>query len=249
MPAKAKQQAAIIDVPKMVREMAEYIMYGDSPLITNQPTDTSKNSIRSKQQGWPKLAKSDRDVQGEYHQATYWFPDGSFGIPAICIKKSMIEACRYVDGVAMAQTKGACFVQFDADDPLGALVHIEGVRTCREDTVRLASGVMDLRYRPQFWPWKITATINFNANVLNKEQVLNLIQHAGFHVGIGDWRPQGKTSTGTGQYGLFHVGTGAADEKLFQKQMKDAVARVKKDGEIPLHYFTPPSQLTKKAAK
>ena len=170
---KPKKKDVVIDIPKMARTELSVVVHGDSPLITNQPTETSKQSIRAKQQGHPKLARKDRDPRAEYEQATYKFPDGAFGMPAICFKKSMIEACRYVDGVPMTVAKGACFVRFDEEDPLGALVHIDGVRSCREDTVRLKSDVMDLRYRPQFSPWRVKLTVNFNTNVLNKEQRLS----------------------------------------------------------------------------
>jgi hypothetical protein len=44
-------------------------------------------------------------------------------------------------------------------------------------------------------------TIKFNTSAISAEQVANLLNVAGFGVGIGEWRPERN-----GSYGRFHVG-------------------------------------------
>ena len=43
-------------------------------------------------------------------------------------------------------------------------------------------------------------TIKYNAAQVTPDQVVELLKLAGFHIGIGGWRPQCD-----GQYGMFHV--------------------------------------------
>lgn len=68
--------------------------------------------------------------------------------------------------------------------------------------VRVGMGTADIRYRPEFVDWRIPVTLKINASVISPEQVANLLNIAGFGVGIGEWRPEKN-----GQYGRFHVAT------------------------------------------
>jgi hypothetical protein len=72
----------------------------------------------------------------------------------------------------------------------------------REDMVRVGMGTADIRYRGEFKQWFTTIAVKYNANVMSAEQILNLMQTAGFAVGVGEWRPERD-----GQFGRFHVAT------------------------------------------
>jgi hypothetical protein len=74
----------------------------------------------------------------------------------------------------------------------------------REDMVKIAMGTADLRYRGEFSDWHARLLVRYNANVLSESQILNLINVAGFAVGVGEWRPEKD-----GMNGMFHV----ADER------------------------------------
>ena len=82
----------------------------------------------------------------------------------------------------------------------GELVAIEGEPSMREDMVRVGMGTADLRYRPEFKSWSISLPIEYNADAITLEQIVNLVNLAGFGVGIGEWRPERD-----GQYGMFHA--------------------------------------------
>jgi len=73
----------------------------------------------------------------------------------------------------------------------------------REDMVRVGMGVADIRYRPQFDPWAAKVRIAFNAAAISPEQIANLLDIAGFGVGVGEWRPEKD-----GSFGRFHVSRG-----------------------------------------
>ena len=74
----------------------------------------------------------------------------------------------------------------------------------REDMVRLATGVADIRYRAMYPDWRTNVTVRFNSRVLSAEQIINLFNTAGFAVGVGEWRPLGKNGS-TNTFGMFHV--------------------------------------------
>jgi len=54
--------------------------------------------------------------------------------------------------------------------------------------------------RPMFVGWKCILPVQFDGNVINQEQIINLINYAGWHIGVGAWRPQNM-----GTYGRFEV--------------------------------------------
>jgi hypothetical protein len=83
---------------------------------------------------------------------------------------------------------------------VGDLLPIKGPHKMREDMTRNATGVADLRYRAEFDPWSVEVVIRHNVNVISAEQVINLVDTAGFAIGVGDWRPQRD-----GNHGMFHV--------------------------------------------
>jgi hypothetical protein len=85
------------------------------------------------------------------------------------------------------------------------LVPIEGEQILREDTVRLASGVSDLRYRYMFWPWSVSLTVSYHASVMSRNSLIALVE-AGGSAGIGDWRPSAPKSN-TGTFGRFAIDT------------------------------------------
>lgn len=59
----------------------------------------------------------------------------------------------------------------------------------REDMVRVGPGSADLRYRPEFVGWKFSAEIEYD-ELLKVDDIVVLINRAGFGVGIGEWRPE-----------------------------------------------------------
>ena len=93
----------------------------------------------------------------------------------------------------MTQARGSFFI-------MGDILPIDGDHQMREDIVRLGGRTADLRYRAEFPEWKITLTIRHNPRIISQEGIINLLENAGFGVGIGDWRPEK-----SGSHGMFQV--------------------------------------------
>lgn len=70
----------------------------------------------------------------------------------------------------------------------------------REDIVRVGMGSADLRFRPEHAKWAIDLRMTYDADLLGPETIFNLIERAGFGVGLGEWRPEKG-----GQWGTFRV--------------------------------------------
>jgi hypothetical protein len=196
-------EATEVRIPTLDVRTFEIELRGTAPIIVHKFSDKARRQIEDKQQQKAKTGKQKRDPKAEYLAAFYLMPGSPaaetkgarYGVPAAGFKKAAVKACRYIDGVTMTFANGAFHVLEDA----GGLVELrhKAPPHMREDTVRLASGVLDLRYRPEFTDWGVTLRIRYNASVMSPEQIVNLFHHAGFHVGWGELRPEKGYSNGT----------------------------------------------------
>jgi hypothetical protein len=177
---------------------------GDSPLITHKFSEKQKRQMADAQQGKATMKKAPKDPKAEYESCFYRLPDGKTpGFPTGGIKKAMVRACSLVENVPMTLMRMAVFVSPGKENgSMLAAIHFKSEEMV-EDNVRLGGKTADLRYRPYFSGWSMLLKITHNANVITQEQVVNLLNLAGFSVGIGDWRPEKD-----GNAGRFHVAIG-----------------------------------------
>lgn len=179
---------------------------GLSPIIQHRFSEKARKAIEDKQQKRAQGPREAREPETEYRAAMYHMPgskkDSTYpdlGIPAAAFRKAIKSAAsRYVNPKYGAVVLGSVFVLDDG----GGLVRISYKKqVMREDPVRIPSG-FDMRYRPELHEWEAVLRIQFNEAVISSEQILNLVQQAGFSVGVGDWRPEK-----SGQSGRFNVKT------------------------------------------
>ena len=156
--------------------------------------------MRLKQQEGKKTRSRDKRVpEQEFEEATYRTAKGECGIPLLAIKSAIIGAAHKDIGIEKTLVKKALFIP--SDDPLGVLPIKYKHRVMREDPVRVGQGSADLRYRPEFskgWTCEITAEVD--TELLQVDDLINLVDRAGFGVGIGEWRPEKE-----GEFGRFRV--------------------------------------------
>jgi hypothetical protein len=101
------------------------------------------------------------------------------GIEKTLVRKSLFLVC----------ADSRMVLEMDCDEPV-----------IKEDPVRVGQGSADLRYRPYFYRWAVDLTFEIDAGLLQVEDLLNLIDRAGFGVGVGEWRPEKG-----GEFGRFQV--------------------------------------------
>lgn len=209
--AATKNEVGIM-LPPLKIELMEVTLVGDSPLIVHAWSHKAKKEMLDKQTGAPKGAREKKNPVNDYVSSMYRLSDGGYGFPSVGFKAAAVTAGTSVSGITKVQARQAFHIMGEDVDIAGAfegsqsrvnLARIEGgAPQMREDMVRVGMGTADLRYRAEFPTWRTTILVRYNANVLTEAQILNLLNTAGFAVGIGEWRPEKD-----GQYGMFHVAT------------------------------------------
>ena len=180
-------------VPGIDLRTLQVRVIGDSQYVSHKWSEKAINMIKDKQGGKPKQGKGVKVPTEEYKAAFYTTPEGKFGIPSIAFKQAMVSAAKDVD-LKMTDMRRRFHIRND----LVEIVSDEPVM--RQDMVRVGMGVADIRYRPEFNNWHVDLIIDYNASVITPGQILNLLNVAGFGVGVGEWRPEKN-----GQWGRFHV--------------------------------------------
>lgn len=217
--AIAKKSEVSIELPALNIQMMEVVIVGDSPLIVHAWSAKAKREMLDKQMKRAKGAKEAKDPVADYEASLYRMGDGGYGFPSVAFKNAAVTAGTSVAGITKVAARQAFHILGEDADIAGAfdgaksrvnLVRIEGGDPeMREDMVRVGMGTADLRYRGEFTGWHAKVLVRYNANVLSESQILNLINTAGFAVGVGEWRPEKD-----GQSGMFHVATSADMERI-----------------------------------
>ena len=118
----------------------------------------------------------------------------------LAIRSALISAAHKDLGIEKTLVRKALFFPsdaypgglrpLDADDP-----------DIREDFVRVGARQADLR-RLEFKHWRVNVVIKVDSDLMNEQDVINLVNRAGFSVGIGEWRPERG-----GEFGRFEFDT------------------------------------------
>jgi len=195
---KATETVVLMELPKPDLRTVTVRLVGTSPLISHRWADKAKQQMLDKQMKRAKVAKEAKDPVQDYRDSLYPFPGGGYGFPAVAFKNAAVSACTQISGVTKVMARGAFHVI--ADDKDTGLVKIDGEPRQRQDMVRIGMGTADIRYRGEFTEWRCTLTVRYNGGVISSEMLANLFQHAGFSVGVGEWRPEKD-----GSYGMFEL--------------------------------------------
>lgn len=205
---KKKVIEKVVEIPKINVRDATIRVVGTTAYISHKKGEDVIKAMRDKQAKVPKQARKIRDTQAEYAGSLYWLnkngqlvnPNGDpnkhktgFGIPARAFKQACVNACRSIkgSGMTMSLAKNAFFVLPEYIPVLNHNFKTFAQPKMREDLLSLPSGKgsADLRYRGEFLYWACILHISFNENVISLAQIANLLNLAGFGVGVGDDRP------------------------------------------------------------
>lgn len=196
--AKASEapQDARIQLPELEISTIRCQIVGDSPLIVHRFSEKALKMMHDKQTGAATAGRQKKDPAQDFRDSMYRLPDGKHGFPALAFKCAMVEACT---SLGKAITKVAARQAFHVCGDM-VVLRLQQDPVMREDAVRLNGQTADLRYRAEYMPWSTEVTLTFNSRVLSQVQIVNLLNTAGFAVGVGEWRPEKN-----GQFGRFHV--------------------------------------------
>lgn len=197
-----------ITPPKFTQAVVE--IEGHDPLRQLRLSEKNKNMMMQTHEAGSTAAKSKkkreaRDFKGEYEQSSYRFKNGDYGVNAASFRKALISACR-VAQFAMTLAKLSIFVEADGYDAHDGtpLVKVYGTPEMVIVPVVNSNGSRDFRAMTQWMKWSCKVRMTWDADQFTATDIANLFMRAGMQVGIGEGRPDGKKSAGTGN-GRFQI--------------------------------------------
>lgn len=206
--ASAVSSPVVITPPDI--RLIQLQIEGTSPLVINKFSAKAKEIMMATQMAGStaksKKAREAKDFEDLFNGARHVSSDGWDGIHAASFRNAAISACRAA-GFVMTKAKLAIFIEpdgFDADDMTPLVRITKGEPQMVVSPCRNASGVIDLRPRPTYFPWGADLRIKYDAGILTETDVVNLMARVGLQVGIGEGRPDSKQSAGVGN-GLFNL--------------------------------------------
>lgn len=176
-----------------------------SPLVIHAFAEKAKQEIRDKQQKKAKKVKAERCPQDECEAAKYLDGDGRECAPITAIKKSIITAATAFDDLTKVALRQSVFVDSVAN-PGSPFVPIElhdgtpAKGVMREDAVTIGINTRGLTYRPEYKDWQLRVSIEYNSRMVSTEQLLALVDQAGWGVGICEGRPERSSALGWGRF-------------------------------------------------
>lgn len=197
---EARQMVEMYIKPIVTQELETEIL-GDDLIVHRWSEKAMKEMLRNQQmtreeKKLAKLNRAPKNPKEEYEGARYHWDDRDW-FPANAIKKSMVAAA-FALGVPRSIVQRCVFVYGDTRRDY---VEIKYARlVMREDAVRVGpfnKREADLRYRPEYQNWSAKLRIKYRSDVIKAEQVIMLLENAGFSIGIGEWRPDRSGQAGT----------------------------------------------------
>jgi hypothetical protein len=153
------------------------------------------NKIKSKQN----YKKDDISEEEKVKVKYYYTDDGKYGIPARAFYNAMIRASSYLFDIkqgGMRNVKEGVTIK-------GDIIPIEfkeqKVLTHWGRTSGMKKSPMKIM-RNAFYDWSVELEIEYNKENLSAEQIVNVLNWAGFHIGVGSFRKEK-----TGNFVLFRV--------------------------------------------
>lgn len=175
-----------------------------SRLVVHAFAEKAKAEIRAKQQKKAVKAKEERKPEEEFKNARYLDSEEHECVPITAVKKSLVSAATAFDDLTKVALRQAIFVS--PADSTADLVPIENpdgtlaVGVMREDAVTIGQGTRGLVYRPEYREWQIRVRIEYNPRLVSEEQLLALVDQAGWGVGICEGRPEKTSALGWGRF-------------------------------------------------
>jgi hypothetical protein len=185
-----------INLPPLELETIKIKVFGTSPYMP-EPMDMAVleryNQIKSKQ----KYSKDDLPEEEKVLAKFYYTEDGELAIPSRAFYNAMIRASSYLfekkNGGMRNIKEGVTIlgdmlpINFKKQKILTQWGRMSGMTKAPRKIMRNA-----------FYDWEVELTIQYNASNLSAEQIMNVLEWAGFHIGVGAFRKEK-----TGNFGAF----------------------------------------------
>ncbi len=213
----AKDTTAVITIPQLNLGKMRVRIEGLSPLITHHMGEKARKMLLATLQNKKTKTREAKDPEAEFNAARYridengiFAKEGADAIPGYALKEAMVEAARHIQGLSMTAMRQLIFVELGRDGvPIQNGKGVFGIdlEPEMEESIQRqggkgkGTGAPTPRFRPIYRDWAAEFDVQYNSDLVGEEEVINLINYAGFHSGLCEHRP----SKSGGQNGMFRV--------------------------------------------
>jgi len=214
---QVQQREVVITPPKL--NTVDFLIVGKAPYVQQAFSEKAKQEIRDTQEagstGKKGKKRDPKNFQECYENSKHISHEGWCGIPAGAFRAAMVSACRLV-GFKMTLAKLSIFVEangYDKNDNTPLVKITKGEPQFCLHPVRLKGDTIDLRARAMWNPgWEAMVSITFDEDQFTVTDVANLMTRVGRQVGLGEGRPDSRSSVGMG-WGLFEISNKTSAQK------------------------------------
>lgn len=213
MAVKKSAATTEFQIPAPNKKIIKVKIEGTSPLIFHKWDEKAIKMMLDKQLKKAQKGRDIREPEREYEHSFYYNALDQVAFPSRNIKQAIVGSARFLNDVKMTLLRGTIFVMGDKDGFIpvlknGKLITRKDVKKhtqestdswMRQDMVTVGMGSADIRFRGEIKDWSMEFLIEFDADLLSAEQVLNLLQRAGFSQGLGEWRAERNGESGSFQ--------------------------------------------------
>lgn len=171
---------------------------GKTPYMP-EPMDMAVLDRYDKKKSKQTYNKDDISEEDKAKEKYYYTQDGKKGIPARAFYNSMIRASSYLfekrDG-GMRNVKEGVTI-------LGDILPLKFKKEVKVEHWGRMSGITKAPrkiIRNSFEDWSCELIVEYNQEQLSPEHIINILNWAGFHIGVGAFRKEK-----TGNYGSFYI--------------------------------------------
>ena len=175
---------------------------GISPLVLHRFSEKARKQMRDKKLGITGRTRNREacDPEAEMNDARY-LVDGVDHIPAMALKNAIIGAAHRDIGIMKTDVRKSLFLVVDGMHPDNTPVIVLQAGEPRNFEAPVTVGQSkDLRWRPMWEKWAVSVKMIIATEGLPLDTLTELIQRAGFGVGVGEWRPEKG-----GDFGRFQI--------------------------------------------
>jgi len=200
---KQTEEKIEIVVPKLNLGTLKVQLIGKTSLLMDRFPEEVYQEVLDKQLGKTKGKKKQRDLDKEFDEALHRIDDKTLGFPATAFKSGMIESTSFVGSRDFSKKllKGVQILNSEGND----LVPIKYKKLSKLKHYPKGSfggAKANTKISPMLEGWECELVIQYDANNISPQDLVNLLNYAGFYYGIGMWSPRAKCG---GKYGMYEV--------------------------------------------
>jgi len=179
-----------VNIKKLDIGILKLKIVGDSPYLP-EPMDMA---VLEKYN-----TKDDISEEEKVKAKLYFTEDNEIGIPARAIYNSMIRGSSYLFDIKQGGMRNIKEGLTIKGDILKLNFKKQNILTHWGRTSGMKGSPRKIM-RNAFYDWSVEIIVEYNKANLSAEQIINVLNWAGFHIGVGGFRKEK-----TGNFGSFHV--------------------------------------------